>query len=125
MQTGIVYLQKIIGGCMYKLFIAALLLFSLGSCINSGTITDVTLSANPTSVVIGGSSVLSAVITGTGVYSKNLTWSIVSGGGTLKLDGSGTTFLAPNESNTTVIQAVSVQDPSKFGTVSVKTTPAK
>jgi hypothetical protein len=108
---------------MYKWSITTLLLVAtLVSCPSpTGTITSVSVSANPISVNTNASSAISATVTGTGGFSQAVSWSIVSGGGTLNLSGAGATFIAPNTASSTVIKATSTQDSSKSGTVTVIT----
>ena len=78
---------------MYK-FIAAFLVVTLVSCPRTaGTVTGVTVSSSQTTVTTSGSSILSATVTGIGVFSKAVSWGIVSGGGSLTLNGSGATGL--------------------------------
>lgn len=106
-----------------RLFMATLLLAaSLVSCQWTGAVTGVTVTSTPANVIINSSSVLSAKVTGTGSFSPNVSWSIVSGGGSLNLNGSGATFVAPNTASTTIIKATSLQDLTKSGTVTVNTT---
>ncbi len=103
---------------MYK-FTALLLATALVACPGStGTITAVSVTATPASINTGASSALTAAVTGTGAFSQNVSWNIVSGGGTLSLVG-GVTFLAPAQAGSTVIKATSQQDSSKSGTVTV------
>ena len=55
----------------------------------------------------------------TATTGESVTWSIVSGGGTLSNQSAlGATFTAPSQASAsiTTIKATSVQDPSKFGT---------
>jgi len=71
-------------------------------------------------VLTNGSVPLSAGVVVDGDYDyyepKNLTWSIVSGGGSLAdtPGGWGVTFTAPNSTGTTIVRVRPVGDPSKY-----------
>ncbi len=111
---------------MIKLIAALLLSVTLVSCPGfSGTVTNVSVSANPSSININSTSILSTVVTGTGGFSQAVTWSIVSGAGSLgPSTGAGMTFNASNSAGNTVVKATSTQDSSKSGTVTVSITAA-
>jgi hypothetical protein len=81
------------------------------------TIIGVVANASPSSVEQGETSQLSAVVSGTGPFDTSVTWSIVSGPGAL--NGS---VLTATGAGTIVVEATSVQDPSKTGTISVEST---
>ncbi len=109
---------------MTKPFTTLLLAATLVSCINpTGTVTNVTVGANPSSISTNATSILSTVVTGTGGFSQAVTWSIVSGAGSLgPSTGAGMTFNASNSAGSTVVKATSTQDSSKSGTVTVTIT---
>jgi hypothetical protein len=89
---------------MYKWSIATLLLAAtlIGCNTPTGTVTGVNVTANPTSINTNATSALSAVVVGTGTLSQNISWSIVSGGGTLAVSVTGATFNAPSTAGSTV-----------------------
>jgi len=86
----------------------------------SSTITSVSVSCNPTSVLVGQTSQCAATVTGTGSYSSSVTWS--ASAGTINSSGS---FTAPATAGTVTVTATSVQDATKTGntTVTVTTPP--
>lgn len=66
-----------------------------------------------------GSTVLTAAVEGTGTYSSDVTWSLLSGEGTLSdTAGASVTYTAPfaEEEMTVTVQAASRMDPSKTAT---------
>ena len=86
------------------------------------TITAVTASAAATTLNASATTALTATVTGTGAFDGSVTWSIVSGGGTLSATtGSSVTFSAPSAiaASVTVIKAVSTADSSKSANVTV------
>lgn len=86
------------------------------------TITSVSVVASTTTVNEGGSVNLTATVAGTGAFDPSVTWSIVSGPGSLTvINGSATVFVSPQVSTdvTTIIRATSVADPTKSAQVSV------
>lgn len=78
----------------------------------TSTITSVTASASPNPVLNGSTSQLSAVVAGTGTFDPSVTWTIVSGPGTI----AGTVLTATGV-GTIVVRATSVQDVSKTGEI--------
>lgn len=61
-------------------------------------------------------------MSGTGAFSSNVNWSIVSGGGTLSsTTGASVTFTAPSltTASATVVRATSAQNPAQSATVSI------
>ncbi len=86
-------------------------------------ITSVTVSANPNIILEPfDTTVLSAVVVGTGAFETSIIWSIVSGAGTISAaSGSSITFTAPSlvANSITIIRASSVEDPSKSDTISL------
>lgn len=88
-----------------------------GGTSNNPTITSVTASCTPTSVVEGGSSTCSAVVTGTGNYGSGVSWT--ASAGTITSAGA---FTAPNTAETVTVTATSTEDPTKSGTASITVT---
>lgn len=86
-----------------------------------GSVTGVSVSCSPSTVGSGGTSQCSAVVSGTGNFSSNVTWSSSAG----SISSSGV-FTAPTvSSNTTVtITATSTQNTSVSGTANVTVTPS-
>ena len=91
------------------------------------SVTSVTVSAARTNVASGAFINLSVVIAGTFNPSQHAQWSITSGGGILTSSGfqQNNSFTAPTVTavTTVTIQAVSQDDPSKLGTVSLTVQP--
>lgn len=86
------------------------------------TITAVTASSNITTLNEGTNATLTATVGGTGAYNSNVTWSIVSGGGTLSNNNlNSTTYTAPqvNADSTAVVRAVAVGDTTKMANVTL------
>jgi Astacin (Peptidase family M12A) len=95
---------------------------------------DITIQVSPRSVVTGVSvtgnmslasgaaTTLFASVSGSGSYSSNVNWSVVSGGGSVSSStGTSVTYTAPilGSNSTAVIRAISAQDASKSGSVSI------
>lgn len=70
-------------------------------------ISGINASASPSSLSPGGMTQLSAIVVGVGVFDPSVTWSIVSGGGTLN----GSIYTASQNVGTVVLEAVSVANP--------------
>lgn len=91
------------------------------------SVTSVTVSAARTNVASGAFINLSVVIAGTFNPSSHAQWSITSSGGILTSSGlqQNNSFTAPTVTavTTVTIQAVSQDDPSKLGTVSLTVQP--
>ena len=90
--------------------------------IVTSTITAVTATAAATTLNASATTALTATVTGTGAFDGSVTWSIVSGGGTLSAPtGSSVTYSAPSAipASTTVIKAVSTADSSKSASVTI------
>ena len=86
----------------------------------TGTIADVSINPSNPEVNAGTGQLLTVNVTGTGTFSSAVTWAVESGGGSLSsTSGTNVTFTAPSTSGTTVIRALSVQDPSKSMTSSI------
>jgi streptogramin lyase len=95
------------------LIFAPLLAATLVACPSK--VTGIDASATPATIPSGGSSSLTAVVSGTGSFNPGVNWSITSGGGSLSSNtGASVTFTAPSvTTNTTVqIKAEAVGDPS-------------
>ena len=82
----------------------------------SATITSVTPSCSPSSVPTNGTSTCTAVVAGTGSYSSAVTWSVVSGGGSINSSG---VYMAGSSPTTATIKATSVGDATKSGTSNI------
>ena len=98
---------------------------SSGSNGGNTTITSVTASCSPTSVITGQTSQCSATVQGTGSFSSSVTWAvngIANGNSTVGIISSAGLYTAPatvpNPATVTVM-ATSVQDNSKSGSVQV------
>jgi hypothetical protein len=88
----------------------------------ASTITSISASANPVSINSAAASTLSATVVGTGNFNSNVTWSIVSGGGTLSSTSTNpVTYTAPTTTTdvTAQIRATSAGDTTKTTTVNV------
>ncbi len=113
---------------MYKRSIAALLLVStLIACpapVPSSTAISLTPSGSA-SVNTSATLNVSALVTGTGSFNNAVTWSKISGGGSISpTTGSSTTFTAPATADSTVVRATSVQDTTKSASITITTTAA-
>jgi hypothetical protein len=105
---------------MYKWFLATLLAITLVSCPDpTGTITDISLSSDATILKTNAVTNLTAVVSGTGGFSKAVKWS-KSGGGNFDFT-SGVKFVAPSIAGSTEITVASSQDPSKSKTMTIST----
>ena len=114
-----------------KRILTALVLtaISFSSCSNppappppAPTITTVTATAAATTLSANATTALTATVTGTGAFDSSVTWSIVSGGGTLSAtSGSSVTYSAPSAipASTTVVKATSTADSSKSANVTI------
>jgi hypothetical protein len=89
----------------------------------SSTITNVSVAAATSTVAGGGTDQMTPTVTGTGSYSSAVTYSIDSGGGSINSSGLYTAPAATASDQPIVIRATSVQDTSKYGTVTI-TVPA-
>ncbi len=86
------------------------------------TVSAVTVTAATATLNASATTALTATVTGTGVFDGNVTWSIVSGGGTLSATtGSSVTYSAPSAipPSTTVVKATSTADSSKSASVTI------
>jgi alpha-tubulin suppressor-like RCC1 family protein len=86
------------------------------------SITSVQVNASSLNLAAGASQAITATVSGTGGFNPSVTWNIESGGGTLSsITSSSVTFNAPSlsSSSTTVVRATSVQDTSKFDSVTL------
>lgn len=99
------------------------------TAVSIPTITSVIVTADRNSVNENAAALLMSTVQGTGAFNNSVTWTIVSGGGTLSsASGAQVTYTAPavTTDSTAVIKATSVADPTKSGTVqiTVKNVPA-
>jgi len=85
----------------------------------TSTVTGVTVSPSTVSLLPGAAQAFTSSETGTGSYSKSVTWSCT--GGTIT---SGGAYTAPATSGTYTVTATSTQDPTKKGTAAVTVTSA-
>jgi hypothetical protein len=103
-------------------FLAVLALVLTG-CPGGPTISAVSLEANPLIIEPGGTSSLKATVSGTGAFDPGVSWSIVSGGGTLSAtSGATVTYSATGVASNTdvVLKAVSTADSSKTASLNLK-----
>ncbi len=80
------------------------------------TITSVTASCAPSSISVNQTTQCSGVVYGTGNFSTQGFWSIVSGGGSIS--GAGV-YTAPSSATTSVIRVTSAADATKYGNTTV------
>jgi hypothetical protein len=81
-------------------------------------VTGVSVTSGSSSLASGASTTLTANVSGYGSFNSSVTWSVVSGGGSLSgTTGSPVTYNAPTVSNysTVVIRATSTQNTAKLG----------
>ncbi len=78
------------------------------------TITSVSVTCDPATVIINATSQCTATVQGTASYSSAVTWS--ANGGTIGPTG---LFTAPASAGTVMVTATSTQDPTKSGEVAV------
>lgn len=72
---------------------------------DSDKITGINATASPTNITSGATSSLSATVTGTGVFSSGVNWSILVGGGSLSSNtGAKVTYTAPSVTSATTVQ---------------------
>lgn len=96
-----------------------------GPAPNSG-VSSVSVTASSMTISAGATTNLTATVTGTGNFSPNVTWSVVSGGGTLtNITPTTATYTAPSVTTTTsvLLRAVSTTDPTVKGEVSITVSP--
>jgi hypothetical protein len=87
------------------LIFAPLIPFLLAASCNMDKITGIDATASPASLSSGGTSSLTATVTGAGTFNTNVNWSIVSGGGSLSSNtGGSVTYTAPTVSVQTSVQ---------------------
>lgn len=88
------------------------------------SITGISASVQPTTVMAGETAQLSASLTGTGNFDRTVRWSLVSGGGSLSAPtGATVTYTSPSLATTAVIRATSVANPSVYKDLTVTVTP--
>ncbi len=114
---------------MRKLWLLLVLagLTLMAACGSSGggssSITSVTVTCSPSTIIFGQITQCSATVTGTGNFSSGVTWMASAG----TIDASGL-FSAPSGGDATLqvtITATSTQDTSKAGTATVTVNPAQ
>jgi len=91
------------------------------------TITSVTATATPTSLTSTQTSAISATVNGTGPFNNSVTWTIVSGGGSIASSTSNaTTYTAPTVTVPTNVQlkATANGDTTKSVTITIVVSPA-
>jgi len=96
---------------------------SSGNGSGSSSITSVTVSCSPSTIIFGQTSQCSATVIGTGNFSSGVTWT--ASAGTISASG---LFTPPSGGATTLqvtITATSTQDTSKSGTATVTVNPAQ
>jgi hypothetical protein len=87
------------------LIFAPLIPFLLAASCNMDKITGIDATASPSSLSSGGTSSLTATVTGAGTFNANVNWSIVSGAGSLSSNtGGSVTYTAPTVSVQTSVQ---------------------
>jgi hypothetical protein len=87
----------------------------------SCTVSGVTVSATPTTLIAGASATLTATLNASASCSGGVTWSVTPTGGTLTATGLTATFTAP-AAGTYSISATSAADPTKSGSAAVTVT---
>ena len=112
----------------YRSFWAGVLVFILIACQTppTATITAVQINANLNILPSGKTSALVASVTGIGAFDPSVTWSIVSGGGSLSSnEGASIIYTAPimTQDGNTIIRATSKADTSKQAAINVKILP--
>jgi hypothetical protein len=85
-----------------------------------GTVTGVSVSCSPTSILVGATSDCTAMVSGTGSFSSSTNWSVTSGGGSIANTGTNTAKYTappsiPGSQEIVSVNAASAQDPSKSG----------
>jgi hypothetical protein len=83
----------------------------------------VSVGANPSSVVAGGTSTLTASVSSSGLCSGSVSWSVAPSGGTLSPSGNTAVFGSAAPGSYT-ITATSVDDPTRSGSATVTVTGA-
>jgi hypothetical protein len=89
-------------------------------------ISSVTANANASQLLGTQSTTLNGTVNGTGTFNSNLTWNILSGGGSLSASsGSSVTYTAADITSniTAIIRATSVGDASKTSDVTIQVSP--
>lgn len=111
--------------CLLSLIASVLWMVGCGSSSGGGgssSITSVTVTCSPTTILFGQTSQCSATVMGTGNFSSGVTWTASAG----SISSSGL-FTAPSSGNASlmvVITATSTQDTSKSGTATVTVNPS-
>jgi VCBS repeat protein len=84
------------------------------SATPASTITSVSVSCSPTSIQVSQTSKCSALVSGTGVFSSTVNWSVDTG----SIDQSGN-YTAPARADTANVMATSIQDTTQSGMTSI------
>ena len=94
---------------------------------DSDKITGINATASPTNINSSATSSLSATVTGTGVFSSGVNWSILAGGGSLSSNtGAKVTYTAPSVTSATTVQvkATAAGDSGVSQTLNLSIAPA-
>ena len=117
--------------CWIKLLSVPLFAIALVSCPNdtgaSVKITGIDASATPATITSSTTSSLTATVSGTGAFNAAVSWSILSGGGSLSAStGGSVTYTAPVVTLSTAVQikATAAGDSSISKTVAITVQPA-
>jgi len=86
-------------------------------------VTGVSVTANPSTVVAGEVSSLTATVSSSGPCSSAVSWSVTPAGATLTPDGNSATFVA-SAPGTYTVSATSLADPTRSGTATLNVTGA-
>ncbi len=87
------------------------------------SITSVTVTPETVTIRPGAQTQLAAAVAGTGAFNPAVTWSVISGGGSVSPAG---LYTAPPTASVVVVRATSVQDATKYdeATITVEVAPA-
>jgi hypothetical protein len=86
----------------------------------AGTVSLVTISCSPLDVQVSQTSQCSANVQGTGAFNSSVTWSVVSGGGSIDPTG---IFTTSSQSGVATIRAISTQDATQSAEITVVISP--
>lgn len=104
-----------------RLFFIPLVAAALVAC-PVDKVTGIDANATPNTIASGGTSSLTATVSGTGSFNPGVNWSITSGGGSLSGNtGASVTYTAPAVTSNTAaqIRATAAGDPNIFKTVQI------
>lgn len=112
-----------------KVLLVPLLGIMLVACPSkdSDKVTGINATASPTNIASSATSSLSATVTGTGVFSAGVNWSILVGGGSLSSNtGGNVTYIAPSVTSATTVQvkATAAGDSGVTQTLNLSIAPA-